>query len=313
MDQRLIRILGGSQYPYALESKFPRILDAIMSLWDDDEEIDRYFAGLMVSDRPDRTGFPPDVASDIMHLSLIHAARIARVTSGDVWQAPPDSFQNFAAKPGAEWTPPDDAAKSELLQHGILCTPESLFEAVEAGNRSAVALFMDAKTSTEIRDNRGWTPLMTAAFHGRDEIIELLIQYDADVNALDDGGNNALHWAAFGGHTACAKRLIRHQIQIDQQNSFGWTPLTQAALRNHPDIVKLLIDSGANLNISTDNGYTPLHQAVSSNYPEIVKLLLEGGADQALRTAEGDTPYMLAVRNKRDAMTGLLMPDQPSP
>ena len=306
MDQRLIRILGGSHYPYALESKFPRILDAILSLWDDDEEIERYFAGLMVSDRPDRAGFPPDVASDIVHLNLIHAAHTARVSSGDVWQAPPDSFQNFAAKPAAEWTPPAEAVKSELLERGILSTPESLLEAIETGDRATTALFLEANANTDIRDNRGWTPLMTAAFHGRDEIVELLIQYGADVNALDLGGNNALHWAAFGGHTGCAKHLIRHQILVDQQNSFGWTPLIQAALRNHADVVKLLIDSGANPDIGTDNGYTPLHQAVSSDYPEIVELLLEGGADKTLRSAEGDTPYMLAVKNKRDAVAALL-------
>jgi hypothetical protein len=67
MDQRLIRILGGTteHYPYALENKYPRILETIMSLWDEDE-IDPYFMELMVSDREGRGGFPPDVAANIM-------------------------------------------------------------------------------------------------------------------------------------------------------------------------------------------------------------------------------------------------------
>lgn len=44
MNQRLLRILGGKteHYFYALESKYPRILETIMSLWDEDE-IDNYF------------------------------------------------------------------------------------------------------------------------------------------------------------------------------------------------------------------------------------------------------------------------------
>ncbi|MFA6922177.1 MAG: hypothetical protein WC216_10060, partial [Gallionella sp.] len=92
MDQRLIRLLGGStrHYPYALESKFPRILGTIMSLWDNDEEIDDYFMGLMVNDRPNRIGFPPDVATDIMHLSLVHASRVAPDKIADIWEASPE-------------------------------------------------------------------------------------------------------------------------------------------------------------------------------------------------------------------------------
>lgn len=312
MDQRLVRILGGTHYPYALESKFPRILKAIMSLWDDDEEIDRYLTGLMVSDRNNRAGFPPDVAADIMHLSLVHAARAEHNNTADIWQSPPEAFQHFAARPGTDWTPPTDAVKFELNKRGILCTPEGFFEAAEMGNRAAVALFIEAKTSTEIRDNRGWTPLMMAAFNGRDEIVDLLIQNDADVNALDQGGNSALHWAAFGGHTACAKRLIENLARIDEQNSFGWTPLIQAAARNHPDVVRLLIDSGANLNTTTDIGYTPLHQAVAANHIDIVKLLLEGGADKNIRAIDGDTPCKLAIKNKQDDIIRLLTPGSDS-
>lgn len=309
MNQRLLRILGGKteHYPYALESKYQRILEKMMSLWDEDE-IDNYFIELMVNNRDNRSGFPPDIAAEILHLSLIHAAQEDPSKIKGIWDAPSDSFVNFTPIPASDWATPEHAIKSELLKYNIPCTPEGFFAAVESGNRAAVALFIEAQSNTEIRDNRGWTPLMMAAFKGHDEIVDLLLQHNADVNALDLGGNSALHWAAFGGHFSCAKRLIRNHAGIDVRNNFGWTPLIQATARNHLEVVALLIDSGANLDTAADDGYTALHKAAVSDYCEIVELLIEQGADKNARTSDGDTAEKLAVKNKREDVIKLFMP-----
>ena len=298
MNQRLLRILGGKteHYPCALESKYPRILDTIMSLWDEDA-IDEYFTSLMVSDRGERTGFPPNVAAEIMHLNLVHAAQEPPERRRDIWDANSGAFASFTPHPATDWSAPEQHLKDALQQHNLSCTPEGFFEAVESGNRTATALFLEGKYSTEIRDNRGWTPLMMAAFAGHDEIAGLLLQHNADVNALDLGGNSALHWAAFGGHLPCAQRLIQHHAKIDARNNFGWTPLIQATARNHPNVVELLISSGANLDAAANDGYTALHKAAASGYDEIVRLLLAQGADQNLATKNGETPERLSIKN----------------
>lgn len=294
MNQRLFRILGGKteHYPYELENKYPRILDKIMSLWDS-EEIEEYFLSLMVNDRENRIGFPPDIAAQIMHLSLVHAAQQSADERKDIWDAPSDAFVSFTPHPETDWDDPAEHLKNKLTEQGIPCTPEGLFEAVETGNRGAVALFIEAQSNIEIRDNRGWTPLMMAAFNGQDDIVSLLIQHDADVNSTDMDGNTALHWAAFAGHSACAELLIRHHAGINAANHFGWTPLMQATVRNHPGIISLLIGKGANLDVATKDGYTALHKAAASGYSAIVQLLLEHGADSSLKTSDGDTAEML--------------------
>jgi len=309
MNQRLIRILGGTtvNYPYALENRYPRILETILSLWDDDE-IDNYFMELMVNDRSGRSGFPPDIAAEIMHLSLVHAAQVPPDKRKDIWDADSDSFANFTPHLANDWIAPDESCKLELQKLDIPCTPEGFLEAAETGNRTAVALFVEAKASTEVRDNRGWTPLMMASFHGRDEIVALLIKHDADVNALDLGGNSALHWAAFGGHVSCARQLIQNHARIDARNNFGWTPLMQATARNHLEVVVLLIDSGVNLDAAADDGYTALHKAAALGYCEIAQLLLEQGADRKLKTGDGDTAEKLAVKNRQEAVARLFVP-----
>jgi uncharacterized protein len=73
MDERLLKFLNNSEqnYPYALEKQFPRVFKKIMELWDS-SEFDVYLADLMTTKRTDRQGFPREVASDIIYLSMLH-------------------------------------------------------------------------------------------------------------------------------------------------------------------------------------------------------------------------------------------------
>ncbi|MGC1519161.1 MAG: hypothetical protein WA787_10375, partial [Azonexus sp.] len=82
-----------------LEQGFPRILAKIVALWGK-PSLEDFLSGLMVSDRPGRQGFPPDVAMEIFRLSMLHG------TLGfDTQQAS-----------GTGWSGIEDA---ELFKHGV--------------------------------------------------------------------------------------------------------------------------------------------------------------------------------------------------
>jgi hypothetical protein len=72
---KLMAKLGehAGSYPAQLEARFPHILAKLAELWGSGEA-DRYLDSLMVSDRVDRAGFPPDVAMEIFRLASAHAA-----------------------------------------------------------------------------------------------------------------------------------------------------------------------------------------------------------------------------------------------
>jgi hypothetical protein len=55
----------------ALENQFPRIAEKVALLWGH-PEMDTFFANLAMDTRGDREGFPPEVMSELMFLSLIH-------------------------------------------------------------------------------------------------------------------------------------------------------------------------------------------------------------------------------------------------
>ena len=76
LKAKLLELLGpdlAHAYPYALELKFPRILDRIVELWGK-PALDEFLEQLMVTNRSGRKGFPYDVAMEIFRLSTTHGA-----------------------------------------------------------------------------------------------------------------------------------------------------------------------------------------------------------------------------------------------
>lgn len=312
MDQRLLRILGGetAHYPYSLENKYPRVFNKIMSLWDS-PEMDAYFMDLIVDTRGGREGFPEDVATEIVHLSLIHSAHHQSKQKADVWEATADSFVDYAASAmpvdSRVWHEPSEQLRKAIISLGIDCTPAGFLKAAEIGDRAAVGMFLDSGIGSEIRNEQGWTALMLASFNGHNEVIALLLKHNADVYSSDLGGNSALHWAAFSGHVNCALALIEHHADVNAQNSFGWTPLLQATARRHLAVVMLLINHGANLNLIARDGNTALHKAAAAGYTEIIRPLLAHEADANIKNLEGETAVKMAIKNKHDAAIRILL------
>ncbi len=313
MDQRLLQTLGGNtdKYPRNLEDKYPRVFSKILELWGT-PELDAYFMELTVSERTNRAGFPPDVVSEILYLSFVHAALHAKnTTKKDAWDVSVDALACYvpqtlheAARPPVD---PPAPVKLAIEGYGLTCSTDGFLRAAETGNDSAVALFLEAQFNTEIRDERGWTPLMLASFNGHDTVSYLLLKHGASVNAVDFCGNTALHWAAFAGHVANAKLLIDHHADVNLLSCSGWTPLFQATTRHNLEVVQLLIDRGANYNATSRDGWTALHKAAAKGYHDVAGLLLRKGANRYLKNSDGDTPLMLASKNKHDTVKELLM------
>ncbi len=317
MDQKLLRILGGETkfYPYGLESKYPRILEKIVLLWDK-PGISQYFMQLMVSDREDRAGFPPDVAAEIMRLSLVHANSHTSGQKHDVWDVSLDKLTNFRPSVSIEntneWKPLPETKTRALERLGIPSSARGFHRAAETGNRAAVALFLEGHVNSEIHDERGWTPLMLAAFNGHSEVIEILIKHHAHMLARDLLGNTALHWAVDAGQTASAKLLIENGAAVDACNNAGLSPLFRATMRRRLGDVLLLVDSGANLNLATRDGSTALHKAAAEGYIEIVRTLLHHGADMNIKNLEGNLPLTMAIKNEHNDVIKLLTKSRPN-
>lgn len=83
------------------------------------------------------------------------------------------------------------------------------------------------------------TPLMEAASAGHVEIIRLLIQHNADVNAQSSTGNTPLMYACAAGRVDAVKELLAAGANIEDHNENGHTPLMEAASAGYVEVAKV--------------------------------------------------------------------------
>jgi len=108
--------------------------------------------------------------------------------------------------------------------------------------------------------------------------------------------------AAGNGHTDVVKLLIDNGAYVNAEGIYGWTALHALAWngRNNKakEIAGLLLTNGANVNAKTDSGETPLMLASADGYKDIVeRLLLAKGVDVDVENNNGKTALSFAREN----------------
>ena len=91
----------------------------------------------------------------------------------------------------------------------------------------------------------GWTPLIYAAFEGRDDVVEFLVANGADLNALAPNQATALMIASRNGHLGTVKLLLKANANPNIRTPDGASALKWAADGKHDQIVEMLTKAGA--------------------------------------------------------------------
>ena len=90
----------------------------------------------------------------------------------------------------------------------------------------------------------------------------------------------ALYFAAARGYIDIVHMLLDAGADVNAANHHNDTPLLQAVCARHYSCVKVLLDHGASIGIANASGLTALHKAAILGYPEMIELLVShGGAD----------------------------------
>ena len=134
------------------------------------------------------------------------------------------------------------------------------------------------KSSVESRGFIGNTPLHSAAYFGDIEMVQVLLDYGADVNTQNDLFDTPLNFALLDDHQIepkVARLLVEHGADPNRRGYKGFTALHLASKSGQLEIVRLLIEHGASVEVKNDEDRTPLDDASGEQREKIIKLLLE--------------------------------------
>ena len=185
-----------------------------------------------------------------------------------------------------------------------------------------VGQILDAGIPVDLADSGKETLLHFAAFWGRVEIVRLLIDRQADVNARDAEGRTPVHFAACSNQnlrvvellleagaqadlfTACligdrarVTLLVYENPEVvhERERFANETPLHKAAQAGHSEVVIALLENGADILARNRLGETALHKAAMGGHAEVVEHLIIEGAEVNPKDSQGFTPLDLAV------------------
>jgi len=211
---------------------------------------------------------------------------------------------------------------------------QTIFDAIRAGDKEAVATFLAANPQlAHARNGAGVSALMQARYEFKPEIVsiirqaagnldifeaaalgdvsrlrELLAQHPEQVAAYSNDGFTALQFACFFGQLDAAEELASRGSDL---NAVSRNPMkvavinTAAASQNH-EIVNAVLRAGADPNHQQQAGYTALHEAAIHNNVAMAQALLDAGADPNIRSEDGKTPADMALEKNHSEVAAVL-------
>jgi ankyrin repeat protein len=122
-------------------------------------------------------------------------------------------------------------------------------------------------------DPEGISPIHVASRAGNLEMVKLLVDAKANVNAVKKDGVTPLHEAAAAGHFSVARYLMKNDADIAAKTVGGWTALHHAARFGHTRIASTLLYNGTPINKRTNDGKTIFDLAKLGNQDGMLKFL----------------------------------------
>ncbi len=183
-----------------------------------------------------------------------------------------------------------------------------LLSAIKSNDLPKIRILLDSgqDVNGELDDEKR-SALLLGSFYGDPELIKLLIEKGADVNATDKYGRTALHFAARAGKCENIGVLVTSGAQLERTEIKNYyTPLMEAAWAGKSQAAGCLAQVGSGIDSQDGFGFTALMHAVWSRDAATVKILLEAGADKSLRNRQGDTAAAIAKKIEQEEISRII-------
>jgi ankyrin repeat protein len=187
-----------------------------------------------------------------------------------------------------------------LLNWDVEVNPTNALEmAIEKGRSEIVDLLIEANADVNRKRDDGTTLLMIAASRGNPTIVRALIQAGADIAAKDKNDKTALMFAAEQRHgEIVADIFLGECLDEEAMNKMG-SPLLWSMRKGYIDVFISLLLYNTSVNERDRYDKTALTFAAEEGRAEFVKVLLEHGADVNAVDRHNQTALLCAIKPKR--------------
>jgi cytohesin len=140
------------------------------------------------------------------------------------------------------------------------------------------------------------------------DVIQLLIDQGADVNARDQDGASPLDEAVWYGSFDTVALLLAHGARLNESESkTGATPINEAAYKGHTRLVEYLLQFKPDIETPDRKGYSPLDNAIRLGKEDSALLLLEAEAKEKETPEFFERAMASAIRNDESAVVESLL------
>ncbi|KAK7485776.1 hypothetical protein BaRGS_00022957 [Batillaria attramentaria] len=207
-----------------------------------------------------------------------------------------------------------DSVAEYLIKKGCDVTIAN-FNGQTAGHKAALfghaqilRLLIERGADMNAMDNDGDTPLHDAISQGRTAAAEVLLGWPKlDIRRKNKKGFSIIHFAAIKGEPSITELLLNKDTTlVNEQKEDGFTALHVAAINNHTDVMRVLLEKGkAQVDVRTQKKQTALHVAAEQAYMDAVQILIKHGADVNAKDCDGDRPLHILLGSYTQENEGL--------
>ncbi|KAI0849064.1 hypothetical protein F5Y00DRAFT_236514 [Daldinia vernicosa] len=186
----------------------------------------------------------------------------------------------------------------------------ALTAAAYDGTMEIIQMLLDS--GANVNAPEGWA-LQTAATEGHHDVVVELLKRGAEVNAFTNSSyfepGTAIQGACEAGKTGIVSLLLEHNADPNLGGGRDAPPIIAAALRAEEDILELLVKAKAHLDVHGSGGCpsTPLSLAAAYMPLSSLQLLLDAGADINLPDKDGNTALIEAASKGDEEAVSFLM------
>ena len=137
-----------------------------------------------------------------------------------------------------------NALLDEELDDGMVEFANAVFDLARAGDSETLGALLGKGLPPNLRNHRGDSLLMLAAYHGHLETVRVLLQHRSDPDLRNSNGQTPLAGTAFKGDLPMIELLLAYGADIEVASPDGRTALMIAAMFDRTGIVGLIRDEG---------------------------------------------------------------------